>query len=195
MGIATRFSFCQTGPHSRANSRDELPIAETNMEQSKRGQKNQDRRANFAGKPICYRIKRYDAVAVLRVDVLHALLLSVSKHAGRPPGASLFPAEWRMPCRSLDTLDPLQFPAGELREGYAIAKEVPEVLAQQPCYCQRPVMHSLLDCFATLEAADCKICVDEAHLAARLHQQGKTGPEIRAVIVRQFGVVSVRGRR
>ena len=94
-----------------------------------------------------------------------------------------------------DTLDPLQFPAGELREGYAIAKEDPEVLAQQPCYCQRPVMHSLLDCFATLEAADCKICVDEAHLAARLHQQGKTGPEIRSVIVRQFGVVSVRGRR
>ena len=94
-----------------------------------------------------------------------------------------------------DTLDPLQFRAGALREAYAIAKEVPEVLAQQPCYCQRPVMHSLLDCFATLEAADCKICVDEAHLAAHLQQQGKTGPEIRAAIVRQFGVVSVRGRR
>ncbi len=94
-----------------------------------------------------------------------------------------------------DTLDPLRFPAGELREAYAIAKEVPEVLAQQPCYCQRPVMHSLLDCFATLEAANCKICVDEAHLAARLRQQGETGPEIRAAIVRQFGVVSVRGRR
>ncbi len=93
------------------------------------------------------------------------------------------------------TLDPLQFPSGELREGYAVAREVPEVLAQQPCYCQRPVMHSLLDCFATLEAADCKICVDEAHLAARLHQQGKTAPEIRAEIVRQFGVVSVRGPR
>jgi hypothetical protein len=90
------------------------------------------------------------------------------------------------------TLDPSQFLPGEVREAYAIAEEMPDVLAQQPCYCQRPVLRSLLDCFANLEATNCELCVDEARVVAQLHHQGRTPAEIRAVIVHQYGVTSAR---
>ena len=46
------------------------------------------------------------------------------------------------------TLDP-NLIKGEDREGYQIAKEIPEILAQLPCFCGcEAVGHeSLLDCF------------------------------------------------
>jgi hypothetical protein len=49
-------------------------------------------------------------------------------------------------------LDPAQFQIASVREGYSVAKEIPDVLAQQPCYCycQRQGHRSLLDCFASL---------------------------------------------
>lgn len=93
------------------------------------------------------------------------------------------------------TLDPSQFQISEVKEAYAVAKEMPDILAQQPCYCQRTVLHSLLDCFANLEAANCEICVEEARLVAQLHRQGKTASEIRAFIVQHYGVVSARPAR
>lgn len=93
------------------------------------------------------------------------------------------------------TVDPWQFQTSELREAYSIAKEMPDVLAQQPCYCQRPGMRSLLDCFAGLDAEDCVICVEEAKLVEQLHSQGKTASEIRAVIVQKYGVASARNAR
>jgi hypothetical protein len=57
------------------------------------------------------------------------------------------------------TLDPAQFQASEVREAYTVANEMPDILAQQPCYCRQPVLRSLLDCFASLEATNCEICV------------------------------------
>jgi hypothetical protein len=46
------------------------------------------------------------------------------------------------------TLDPKLF-KGEDREGYQVAKEIPEILAQLPCFCGcEAVGHeNLLDCF------------------------------------------------
>jgi hypothetical protein len=93
------------------------------------------------------------------------------------------------------TLDPSQFQASEAREAYAIAEEMPDVLAQQPCYCRRPVLRSLLHCFANLEATNCEICVKEAQLVAQLHRQGRSASEIRAVVVGQYGVLSARPTR
>jgi hypothetical protein len=45
------------------------------------------------------------------------------------------------------TLDPAQFQTANIREAYSVAKEIPGVLAQQPCYCycQRMGHRSLLD--------------------------------------------------
>jgi hypothetical protein len=54
------------------------------------------------------------------------------------------------------TLDPSQFLPGEVREAYSIAEEMPDVLAQQPSYCRRPVLRSLLDCFVNFEATNAK---------------------------------------
>jgi hypothetical protein len=90
------------------------------------------------------------------------------------------------------TLDPSQFQDSAVREAYAVANEMPDILAQQPCYCRQPVLRSLLDCFVNFEATNCEICVEEARLAGQLRLQGKTASEVRAVIVHQYGVTSAR---
>jgi len=83
------------------------------------------------------------------------------------------------------TLDPAQFQITNIREAYSAAKEIPEVLAQQPCYChcQRQGHRSLLDCFASLHSTSCDICINEARLAGRLHREGKSAEDIRAAII------------
>lgn len=65
------------------------------------------------------------------------------------------------------TLDPAQFQIANIREAYSVAKEIPDVLAQQPCYCycQRISHRSLLDCFASLHATSCDIWIKETQLA------------------------------
>jgi len=92
-------------------------------------------------------------------------------HYDRAGDAMPFPA----------TLAPASFKQTEVREAYQTAKEIPEVLAQQPCYCycQRKGHRSLLDCFNTDHAASCSICVREALLAAQMHRQQKSAEEIR----------------
>src|SRR5882724_2330128 len=68
---------------------------------------------------------------------------------------------------------------------YTAANEMPEVLAQQPCYCycKRRGHRSLLDCFATKHAADCDICVREAIFAQQEHKLGKSAEQIRTEIM------------
>ena len=93
------------------------------------------------------------------------------------------------------TLDPILFESGPMRDAYSAAKQWPEILVQQPCYCPGSHLRSLLDCFVGFEATSCVICVNEATLAARLHQQGKTASEIRATIIRQYTPTSASQRR
>ena len=83
------------------------------------------------------------------------------------------------------TLDPVKFQRQDIREAYQVAKEIPEVLAQQPCYCycERKGHRGLLDCFKTEHAASCDICIKEALLAGQMHRQGKSTEEIRAAII------------
>lgn len=85
------------------------------------------------------------------------------------------------------TLDPAQFQIANVREAYSVAKEIPDVLAQQPCYCycQRMGHRSLLDCFTSLHSTKCDICINEARLAGQLHRQGKTAEEIRTAIIQK----------
>jgi hypothetical protein len=88
------------------------------------------------------------------------------------------------------TLDPAQFQIANIREAYSVAKKMPAVLAQQPCYCycQRQGHRSLLDCFKSFHATSCDICINEARLAGQLSRQGKTAEEIRGAIVQKQGV-------
>lgn len=84
------------------------------------------------------------------------------------------------------TLDPAKFKDESVRAAYQVAREIPAVLAQQPCYCycQRIGHRGLLDCFRTEHAATCNVCLKEALLAGRMHKEGKSAEEIRAAIIR-----------
>ncbi len=83
------------------------------------------------------------------------------------------------------TVDPAKFNDRSVRAAYQVAREIPEVLAQQPCYCycQRQGHRGLLDCFRAEHAATCNICIKEALLAGKMHREGKSTDEIRAAII------------
>ena len=84
------------------------------------------------------------------------------------------------------TLDPERFKQPAVVQAYRVAKEIPEVLAQQPCYCRcdRQGHRSLIDCFATEHAVTCNICLKEAILAGQMYQAGKKPEDIRAAMIR-----------
>lgn len=84
------------------------------------------------------------------------------------------------------TLDPVTFKGPSVVRSYEAAKRIPEVLAQQPCYCRcdRHGHRSLLDCFRTNHAASCLICMKEALLADQMDRAGKSADEIRSAIIR-----------
>jgi Protein of unknown function with PCYCGC motif len=88
------------------------------------------------------------------------------------------------------TLAPEKF-SGKQRLGYLAAKEIPQTLAQLPCYCHcdKGFGHkSLHTCFVDDHAAHCAICIDEALLALKLQKQEKLTPEqIRERIIAQYG--------
>ena len=86
-----------------------------------------------------------------------------------------------------ETLEPAGFSNRDVVAAYRVAKEIPKVLAQQPCYCRcdRSMGHrSLLDCFAGKHGSDCDICVKEALFAMQEHRKGKSPEQIRAEIIR-----------
>lgn len=85
------------------------------------------------------------------------------------------------------TLPPSQFSNPLVAEAYEIAGEIPDVLAQQPCYCHcdKEFGHgSLLDCFVSTHTAGCGICMGETFYAYQMTRQGKTPEEIRQGIIR-----------
>jgi hypothetical protein len=87
------------------------------------------------------------------------------------------------------TLAPERF-IGKTREAYKVVKEIPQTIAQLPCYCHcdRGYGHkSLYSCFEDDHAAHCAVCVDEALLAYQLTKKDKLSPEeIRKRIVAQY---------
>lgn len=88
------------------------------------------------------------------------------------------------------TLDPEMF-TGSARTAYQIAREIPETLAEVPCYCHcdRGFGHkSLHSCFKDEHGANCSMCINEAIAAYKMTKETKMSPrEIREAIIRQFG--------
>lgn len=84
------------------------------------------------------------------------------------------------------TVAPETFRYKSTAAAYSAAKEIPEVLAQQPCYCEcyRMGHRSLLDCFASDHASDCDTCLKEAIFAMQEHRRGKSAAQIRKGINR-----------
>lgn len=85
------------------------------------------------------------------------------------------------------TLDPKQFTSPSIIKAYQLAKEIPAVLAQQPCYCYCDAgfgHKSLLDCQVDHHSAECLVCRKEVILTGKLHAEGKSATQIREAIIR-----------
>lgn len=88
------------------------------------------------------------------------------------------------------TLSPEMF-SGQAKAAYMIAREIPDTLAQLPCYCHcdKSIRHkSLHSCFTDDHAANCGICMNEA-MAAYKYKKEKhlTAAQIREKIIAEFG--------
>jgi hypothetical protein len=87
------------------------------------------------------------------------------------------------------TLAPESF-AGNVQLAYRAAKEIPQTLAQLPCYCHCDLSKghkSLHSCFEDEHGGNCGICIGEAVMAYNLERQGLTAVQIRERIVRAYG--------
>lgn len=98
---------------------------------------------------------------------------------GPPPEPGRVPAFETNPKNLPATLDPAAF-VGKTRQAYMAVREIPETIAQLPCYCHcdRGFGHkSLHSCFVDGHASSCAVCVEEALLAYRLEKQENLTPE------------------
>ena len=87
------------------------------------------------------------------------------------------------------TLSPELF-TGNTRLAYQAAKEIPQVLAQLPCYCHCDRGHghkSLHSCFESEHGENCGICINEALMAYNLQKHGLGVSEIRKRIIDAYG--------
>ena len=86
------------------------------------------------------------------------------------------------------TLLPEQF-YGPTRDAYRVVKEIPETIAQLPCYCycDSSIGHkSLHSCFQDTHASQCTVCVNEALIAYNLQKSGMAPAKIREYIIQQY---------
>jgi uncharacterized protein with PCYCGC motif len=87
------------------------------------------------------------------------------------------------------TLPPELF-TGNQKLAYQAASEIPQTLAQLPCYCHcdRSQNHkSLHSCFESEHGENCGICINEALLAYNLQKQRVPVNEIRKEIIAAYG--------
>jgi alpha-L-fucosidase len=68
---------------------------------------------------------------------------------------------------------------------YEIARKIPAVLHQQPCYCycDRMGHNSLHSCFENTHGAQCDICLQELYYTYAQTKKGKTAAQIRKGII------------
>ena len=87
------------------------------------------------------------------------------------------------------TLPPEVF-TGNVRLAYQVAKDIPQTLAQMPCYCHCDMSQghkSLHSCFEDEHGMNCGICIGEALMAHDLQRQGFNPTQIRERIVKAYG--------
>ena len=94
-----------------------------------------------------------------------------------------------LPKSNVVTLDPARF-SGKTRAAYEAAKEVPEVLAQLPCYCgcMSGFGHrNNLDCFHDEHGVECTMCQSIALDARSMFEDGLEIARIRQTIKERYG--------
>lgn len=115
-------------------------------------------------------------------------------HEGHSHGAPGRVPRYAQSSADLKNLPPVlpasQF-TGMTRAAYAAVKEIPQTIAQLPCYCHcdEGFGHkSLQTCFVDDHAAHCAVCVEEALLAYKLQKEERLTPaQIRERIIAQYG--------
>jgi hypothetical protein len=102
------------------------------------------------------------------------------------------PAYYEVPPNSralAPTLSPELF-TGNKKLAYQAAKDIPQTLAQLPCYCHCDRGHghrSLHSCFESEHGENCGICMGEALMAYDLEKRGVSVSEIRKKIIAAYG--------
>ena len=90
------------------------------------------------------------------------------------------------------TLPPERF-IGPTRDAYSKVREIPETIAQLPCYCHCDVgfgHKSLYSCFQDEHASQCAVCVSEALMAYDLQKNSAMTPaQIRERIIAQYSAM------
>jgi hypothetical protein len=116
------------------------------------------------------------------------------QHQHTPPEraeASRIPAHYETPpaaSRLAPTLPSERF-KGLTRDAYKAVGEMPQTIAQLPCYCHcdEGFGHkSLQSCFVDEHAAHCAVCVEEALAAYQLQKQGLSAAQIRERIISEY---------
>jgi Protein of unknown function with PCYCGC motif len=108
-------------------------------------------------------------LAIAAIAVM-ALIAWVSLRGTGEPGDQSTAA-----AKSADVLSPTLFAEERTRAAYQVAKDIPEVLEQLPCFCG--CMTSFghknnLFCFKDQHGSGCSICQDIALDAKKMHDQG-----------------------
>lgn len=78
---------------------------------------------------------------------------------------------------------------GRASLGYAAAKKIPDICSKLFCYCGCDLTdnHStLLDCFTSDHGADCQICQEEAILALKMKNEGKSLAAIQKAVDQRY---------
>ena len=86
------------------------------------------------------------------------------------------------------TLSPDRF-IGPAHDAYKIAQEIPQTLAQLPCYCHCDMNmghKSIHSCFEDTHASECAVCVSEALVAYDLQRSGMKPAQIRDRIIQVY---------
>lgn len=89
------------------------------------------------------------------------------------------------------TLPPEMFLDPKAREAYQVAKDIPDVLKELPCFCGCMRTHghkNNLFCFMDEHGSACEICEDVALDAKRMHNNGATVKEIQDNIKNKYSV-------
>ena len=135
--------------------------------------------------------KKNDPVKAVPVTKPASTTPALDSH-GHDHSASRVPA-FQADAASLKSLGPTLSPdkfSGKTSAAYKVVKEIPQTIAQLPCYChcdQSSGHKSLYSCFEDDHAAHCGVCVDEALLALRLERVEKLNPQqIRERIIAQY---------
>jgi hypothetical protein len=91
------------------------------------------------------------------------------------------------------TLSPELF-TGNKKLAYQAAREIPQTLAQLPCYCHCDKGHghkSLHSCFESEHGENCGVCIGEAIMAYQLQKKANLNvPEIRDRIIAAYGTAA-----